>query len=135
MVTTGIVYMLLLSGLEESPQTPTPWVNTVLHYVVPVYALVDWRWDPPRPPVPFRRGLLWLLFPLAYAVYSLVRGPIVDWYPYPFLDPDNENQGYGGVLVTALVIAAALVGLVAALTAINHVRTRDLVSVAAPTAS
>ena len=43
--------------------------------------------------------------PAAYLVYSLIRGPIVDWYPYPFLNPD-EVGGYGGVAAYAVGIAA-----------------------------
>jgi hypothetical protein len=27
-----------------------------------------------------------LIAPLAYGVYTLARGPIVGWYPYPFVD-------------------------------------------------
>jgi hypothetical protein len=31
-----------------------------------------------------------------YCAYSLIRGPIVHWRPYPFLDPD-EAGGYLGL--------------------------------------
>jgi hypothetical protein len=79
MVTTGIVFSLLLAGLEDAQLTAVPWDNTVLHYIMPVVLLADWLIDPPRPPVPFTRALLWLVFPFTYLVYSLVRGPIVDW--------------------------------------------------------
>ena len=38
--------------------------------------------------ISFRRGLIGgLALPLAYVVYSLVRGHSTGWYPYPFLDP------------------------------------------------
>ena len=42
------------------------------------------------------------------STYSLVRGPLVDWYPYPFLDP--ANGGYGAVAVTSVGIAVVVVG-------------------------
>jgi membrane protease YdiL (CAAX protease family) len=48
----------------------------------------------------------WLAWPLVYLAYSLVRGAVVDWYPYPFLDPD-ESGGYAGVAGYALAILAA----------------------------
>jgi hypothetical protein len=44
-------------------------------------------------------------------LYSLIRGPIADWYPYPFLNPD-ENEGYLGVATTPITITIALIGLV-----------------------
>jgi hypothetical protein len=79
----------------------------VLHYLVPAWFAIDWLAGPPSPPVPLRRALLWLLYPLAYVAYSLVRGPLVDWYPYPFLDP--ATGGYGAVAATAVGIAAVVV--------------------------
>lgn len=110
MVVTGIVYVLLLSGLEESLQTPIPWINTVLHYVMPVAVLADWLLVPPKRRIAFGRAAVWLIFPLAYGVYSLVRGHITDWYPYPFLNP--AEQGYGGVAAAGAAIAVGLVGVV-----------------------
>ena len=91
MTTTGIVYVTLLSGLEESLQTPTPWINTTLHYVMPVVVFLDWVFDRPRPPLPFTRALLVLVYPIAWVVYSLVRGAAVGWYPYPFHAPKKKE--------------------------------------------
>ena len=39
MTVTGVVYILLLSGLEESLQMTLPWVNIALHYVMPAAVL------------------------------------------------------------------------------------------------
>lgn len=39
-------------------------------------------------------------------MYSLIRGPLVDWYPHPFLDPD-EAGGHLGIAAYAVGIAAA----------------------------
>ena len=109
MVVTGIVFSVLLSGLPADVLTAVPWDNVVLHYLVPVWFALDWLLAPPTPPVPFRTALPWLLYPLAYVTYSLVRGPVVDWYPYPFLDPAND--GYGAVAVTSVGIAVVVVAL------------------------
>ncbi|EOQ05351.1 Pr6Pr family membrane protein, partial [Bacillus cereus] len=38
-LTTGLIYFLLLRGLEESLQTVIPWVNVVLHYIMPIAML------------------------------------------------------------------------------------------------
>ncbi|WP_141433919.1 Pr6Pr family membrane protein [Bacillus sp. 03113] len=105
-VTTGFIYFLLLRGLEESLQTPIPWVNVVLHYIMPIGALLDWVINPPIKRITWINTLSWLLFPLVYVVYSLVRGPFVDWYPYPFLDP--RDGGYGMVAAYSLGITIAI---------------------------
>ena len=107
MATTGVVYGLLLSGYQEELQTTVPWVDTVLHKVIPLVLVADWLIDPPRVAIPFRRALIWLVYPMAYCAYSLIRGPIVDWYPYPFLNPD-ETGGYLGVALYTLGIAAGV---------------------------
>lgn len=100
MATTGLVYSFLLQGIDV--QTPA-YANWVLHIIVPVLVVVEWLLAPERT----RRWWTWLAFPLAYLVYSLVRGSIVGWYPYPFLDP--RRQGYSGVLATCLFVAVVFV--------------------------
>ncbi len=114
MTLTGVVYFLLLRGLEASLQTPIPWVNAVLHYITPLAALTDWLIDPPHR-ITFRRALVWLLFPAAYIFYSLIRGLVVDWYPYPFLNAD-EN-GYAQIALTSSFMLAGVTVVTLLLTA------------------
>ena len=122
MVTTGIVYGLLLSGYTDELQTATPWVNNVVHRIFPVVLLADWLIRPPAVRIAFRDALIWLAFPVAYLVYSLIRGPIVDWYPYPFLNPDRAG-GYGGVAAVAVGIAVGVIVMTWLVTwAANHLR-------------
>jgi len=106
MVTTGIVFALLLAGLENVALTAVPWDNIVLHYIIPIAAFVDWIVDPPKSRIGFKKALVWMVFPVTYVAYSLLRGPLVDWYPYPFLNP--ATQGYGGVAVVSVGIAATV---------------------------
>lgn len=99
MTTTGIVYALLLRGIDV--QTPA-YANWVLHIVVPILVVAEWLLTPERT----KRAWVWLSFPLAYLVYTLVRGPIVDWYPYPFMDP--RGNGYGEVLLNCVFVAVVI---------------------------
>jgi hypothetical protein len=68
--------------------------------------LLDWVLSGRSAAVPYRRALLWLAVPAAYLVHSLVRGRVVGWYPYPFLDP--ATAGYAGVALTSAVVAVVL---------------------------
>lgn len=102
MVVTGIVFAVLLSGIEGIVLTAAPWDNIVLHYLIPIAIVIDWIVDGPSVKLSYRKALLWLVFPVAYVAYSLIRGPIVNWYPYPFLNP--ANGGYGQVFVTSVII-------------------------------
>lgn len=109
MVITGIVFALLLSGLTERLQLTVPWVNMVLHYLIPVVMLVDWLLFPPTFKFTFRDTVLWLAFPLGYLVYTLIRGPLVNWYPYPFLDV--SQSGWLHVIIVSIMIAFGAAGL------------------------
>ena len=102
MTVTFVVFALLLSNTNVD--TAVPWVNTVVHQVMPIAVIVDWLIDPPRNHTSFRDSLVWLVYPLAWTAYTLVRGPIAGWYPYPFLDP--ANGGYGTVALYVVAILA-----------------------------
>lgn len=110
MTTTFIVFAALLSGLPDNLDLTEPWVNFVLHQLMPIVIVLDWVVSPPRNRLTVRQALVWMLFPLAYSVYSLVRGPVVEWYPYPFLNPDSVG-GYGGVLAYSIGIAVLFMGI------------------------
>ena len=91
MIIVGIGFAVLLSGLENVALTAVPWDNTVLHYILPIVAVLDYVIDRPTTRLGFARSLAWLLYPLAYLFYSLVRGSITGWYPYPFLNPNHSS--------------------------------------------
>lgn len=100
----GLGFSLLLAGLENTEFTAVPWDNLVLHYIVPAAALLDLLLDRPKQKTAFSRSLVWLLFPVLYAVYSLIRGAITGWYPYPFLNPGNKGWGVVIVAVSAMCV-------------------------------
>ena len=105
MAITGVVYALLLSGIDVD--LSLPWVNLQLHYIMPIVVVLDWLYQPQLSKLDVRRIVPWLLFPAFYLVYTLVRGPIVNWYPYPFLDPAHVG-GYGGVALYGAGILVVL---------------------------
>lgn len=111
MTVTFIVFAVLLSDLQEQLQTNVVWVDTVLHRVMPVAVMADWLIEPPHGPLTFRRALVpWLAPPLIWTAFTLVRGALDGWYPYPFLDPDNG--GYGTVALYAVGISALLMAVI-----------------------
>lgn len=114
MIMTGIIFALLLSGLQQALQTTIPWVNVVLHYVMPIVMLVDWLVHPPATRVPFKRALWWLVYPFAYLVYSWARGAFTHWYPYPFLNP--EGNRWLAVIATCILIGIGVVGIIRLIT-------------------
>lgn len=105
-MTTGIVYFLFLRGMEAELQTTIPWVNAVLHTILPLYALFDWVSSPSRRPISFRLSLIWTMYPILYLIYTLIRGHFIEWYPYPFLNP--TLGGYNQVLISSIMITCLI---------------------------
>lgn len=111
---TGIIYVLLLSGNEVALQTTLPWVNMVLHYIMPVAVVIDWLANPPASALSYKKALWWIVFPVGYLLYSFIRGPIVGWYPYPFMNP--LVTPWPTIIVICIVIALGTLGLIRLLT-------------------
>ncbi|WBC09285.1 Pr6Pr family membrane protein [Micromonospora sp. WMMA1947] len=108
---TGTVYHLVLAN-PASPFAMTQpdrqpgewWGNQFLHTVVPLLAVADWALFDRRGWLRPRYAAWWLVFPLGYLGFALVRGLIVDRYPYPFIDAGE--LGYAGVAISATGFAA-----------------------------
>ncbi|NQX28431.1 Pr6Pr family membrane protein [Microbacteriaceae bacterium VKM Ac-2854] len=116
MVTTGVVYNLLLRGIELPQGNTLGWSNEVLHVVAPLYLLIDWLFAPGRKPLSYRVVWIVIVFPIIWAGYTLIRGPFTPdevygnehWYPYPFLNPDRAATGYLSVSFYILLISAII---------------------------
>ena len=118
MAIVGVVFAVLLRNVDLGALLP--WVNFVLHYLMPVAIMLDWLVQPPASKLTKKRALVALLFPADYLAYVLVRGAQTGWYPYPFLNPANVG-GYGAVAAYSFGIAAAFLLASWALLAIgNH---------------
>ncbi|MEV0131549.1 Pr6Pr family membrane protein [Dactylosporangium sp. NPDC050688] len=129
---TGTVYHSLLANpaspfhvADSGAHAPH---NILLHTVTPILAAVTWLLVD-REPVRWWYAAVWLGYPLAYLAFALIRGEIVDRYPYPFVDAGE--LGYGGVAVAALGFTVAffllgllLIGLGAGVRAVLQQRTR-----------
>jgi len=91
----GLVYNLVLRGMFVL--TGWHWiVDNMLHVVIPVLYILYWLYFRSSGTLHWRDSLYWIIFPFLYLAYSLYRGSIVQWYPYPFLHA--TNLGYSTVL-------------------------------------
>lgn len=101
---TGLVYVTLLSS--EDLGLLIPWVNIVTHIIVPLYVIADWLYQPQRTKLHTRQIMVWLIWPALYVTYTIIRGSLTGWYPYPFLNPQKVN-GYGEVAIYCVIILVA----------------------------
>jgi hypothetical protein len=84
-------------------------VDRLLHIVVPLLVVIGWLVFGPRDRAA-RAGLgAFLVVPVIWLGYTLIRGAIVNWYPYPFVDV--SAHGYAYVVLASAAIAALMTGL------------------------
>jgi hypothetical protein len=77
-----------------------------LHLVVPALAVAGWLVFGPRGRAGTKDLLPSLALPVGWLAYTLVRGALVDWYPYPFIDVGEH--GYAVVLLNCAGVAALM---------------------------
>ncbi len=123
MALVGIVFGLLLR--DEDLGALLPWVNIVLHYVMPVVMVFDWLYQPPKTKLVVAQTWVWLIFPFLYLVYSVIRGSIVGFYAYPFFNPAKVG-GYGGVALYCLGIMVVFLILIWLLMLLGNTLKRNI---------
>src|SRR2546423_843986 len=76
----------MLAPIHEPKGWQETSTNAVVHYVMPIGIVLGWLLFGPRPRIDLRVVGWALAWPVAWLGYTLVRGAIWHWYPYPFLD-------------------------------------------------
>ncbi len=108
-------YNLLLRHLWH----PEGWqwlADELLHVIMPLLFLGYWWHYVPKGTLRLWHIAAWVIYPVLYFAYVLLRGHVLAVYPYPFVDVDK--LGYpqvfinaGGLLAGFVVIALLVVGL------------------------
>lgn len=100
-IVAGTVYYLLLAR-EEHLHGIAAVNNFTVHAIVPVMYAVGWIVFAEHGKTNWNIVKLSLIFPISWAIFALVRGAIIHWYPYPFMDVDF--LGYAIALLNMLVV-------------------------------
>ncbi|HSV41230.1 MAG TPA: Pr6Pr family membrane protein [Nocardioidaceae bacterium] len=103
---TGIVHWFFLRPLLDLHGNDY-WADKLLHVIVPLLAVIGWSVFGPRGRVSRADLAPAAIFPGLYMAYTLIRGELVEWYPYPFTDV-NEH-GYGAVLANGVGVVVLFV--------------------------
>ena len=106
----GIVYHLVLADLYH-PVGLAWWADQGLHTAVPVGMTAWWLAFAPKD-IGLRDVPKWLIWPLIYCVYAMIRGQMTGFWSYPFLDIDVLGAARVAVNIIGLVLAFVVLGLV-----------------------
>ncbi len=100
----GLVYNIVLRSLYH-PVGIEFYADNGLHVAVPVLTLFYWALYLPDGKLKWKQAFPWLIFPLVYLLYTLLRGAAFNYYPYPFIDV--INLGYAQALINAAFVTMA----------------------------
>lgn len=104
----GLIHVLLVRPLWLP--IDVLWIaGVVLQCVMPVGYLLFWLVCVRKSGLRWYDPLLWLIYPVFYVGFLLVRGKLSGFYPYPFIDA--KTLGYAGVAANTaglLVVCAAI---------------------------
>jgi len=121
-IMTAVVYNVLLRGLPPEGYVGPQWPGEIMHVWFPIYIALDWLLAPGRPAIGWRALGVVVSYPIAWLAFTLIRGGVDGWYPYPFLDPAG---GWGTVLLYIGVITGFVVAVAALLIGFSRWRARS----------
>ena len=98
----GAVYNTILRFLW-APQGLQKMTDEALHTIIPVLFILYWLICVPKKTLEWKTVFPWLLYPLTYLGYILLRGSLSSLYPYPFIDV--TAIGYQKVLLNCLILS------------------------------
>ncbi|MBA4198406.1 MAG: hypothetical protein C0459_12720 [Chitinophaga sp.] len=114
-VIVEIIYNTVLRGLWK-PEGLLRLVDELLHLIIPALFFVYWLAFTKKNFLKWKDAFAWLLYPLIYVIYILIRGNFSGFYPYPFIDMDKlgvaktlVNAGF--VTLLFLLISVMFIGL------------------------
>ena len=121
-IVVGAAYSLLLRQLWQ-PEGLQWLANEVLHDVMPVLYALYWWFYVPKGVLRWSHVGLWILYPLVYFAYILLRGHLLGVYPYPFVDV--EKLGYAQTFINASGILAGFVAVALLVVAVDRWRAQQ----------
>lgn len=104
----AIVYNAILRSIWD-PQGLQRVVDELLHVIIPILTLAYWLKFVPKSGLKWSAAFSWLIYPLIYFVFILIRGEFTGVYPYFFCNV--RALGYPQVCINCLVIGALFVGI------------------------
>jgi len=97
----GLIYNFLLRGLVLQ----SGWAKVadeLLHVVTPFLVLIFWMFYANKSGLKYSNALKWLIYPMGYIIFIVIRGYLINQYPYPFINV--AELGYPKAILNAVLI-------------------------------
>ncbi|HEY7628866.1 MAG TPA: Pr6Pr family membrane protein [Ilumatobacteraceae bacterium] len=105
---TFIVFQLVLRQLQDLTGGAA-FADVLLHTIAPLMCVSGWALFGPRRLVDRAAIGLTVVYLFLWGAFTMIRGDMVGFYPYPFTDP--TDHGYLRVGVNLIIVGAVFVAL------------------------
>lgn len=122
----GIVYQIALREVWK-PTGLQLIVDELLHTIIPMYVLVFWCFNASRDELRLKPILYWLIYPVVFIIFILVRGHFSTYYPYPFLNV--PEIGYGTTFLNVGIIFGLVLLILSSLLLIGRTIVRNKIKI------
>lgn len=102
----GLIYNIILR-FQWAPEGLAKLVDELLHSIIPVGFIIFWLLYVPKQSIGWKNIFPWLVYPLVYLAYTILRGEFAQWYPYPFVDV--IQLGYNKVMINSAMVCVLFV--------------------------
>jgi len=111
----GLIYNGVLRSLWQ-PEGLQKLLDNLLHLVIPLLFVLYWSIFVPKATLQWKNLYAWLLYPLCYILYILIRGSFSGFYPYPFISVSEIGMTQTlinsvGVAVLFVVVSLIFIGI------------------------
>lgn len=114
-VIVGFIYQVILRWMW-SPQGLAMITDEILHSITPLYFLIGWLLLFEKTKLKWSVLFPWLIYPLCYLIYTIIRGSLVNWYPYPFINVSEIGYSQTFINSAGVTLVFVLFGLLFILT-------------------
>ena len=104
-MTVGLTYNIMLRPLWK-PQGLQLMADNLLHTFIPLLYLLFWMLYVMKHRLEWKDILPWLLYPLVYLIYIMIRGAVSGVYPYPFIDV--SRLGYLSAILNSVGVTVVI---------------------------
>lgn len=121
-LTFGIFHFVLMPSFRKAPPESAEFKmthsfsNYCVHYIVPLLSLLNWLIFSKKEALQYKWGLIWIIIPWIYVIYSVIRGLRGDIfentnsaYPYDFMD--LGKYGWPKFLRNCLLVTIVFAGI------------------------
>lgn len=97
----GIIYNISLRGLADLSGLHAV-ANEFLHLINPLLFFGFWLLFVDKSTLNYKQAFIWLIYPLFYVVITVIRGEMINEYPYPFINV--VKLGYPKAILNTVII-------------------------------